>query len=264
MYRHKLLNPRPANATAEKLQTVLLAYHDFRAAMETDPLQKEVIALAAWQSQRLKHTHQDLYLLPAYKSGLNFLLEDLYAPKDFSQRDNDIDRIYPTMVKLLPETLLYTVAALVELNLLSRKLDLALANVLYKQMQINKIDAEVYAEAYRICDNKKERLHQIQLIANIGDDLDRYVHSKFLNFTLKMTRKPAEIAGVGALHDFLFRGFQAFKSMDSVDLLLEQIIERETCLLEQIYNQHPTPLALPSHFTKPWHQRSVHDHNASV
>lgn len=264
MYRHKLLNPRPASATAEKLQAVLLEYHDFRAAMTTHPLQHKVTELADWQSQRLKQTHQDLYLLPAYKSGLNFLLEDLYAPKDFSQRDNDIDRIYPTMVKLLPDTLLYTVAALLELNLLSKKLDLALAETLYSQMQISQISHDLYAQAYRACNNKKERLHQIQLIANIGDDLDRYVHSKFLNFTLKMTRKPAEMAGVGALHDFLFRGFQAFKSMESVDLLLEQIIERETCILEQIYSQHPSPLALPQHFTKPWQQGNAQRQNVQA
>jgi hypothetical protein len=251
MYRHKLLNPRPANATAEKLQSALLEYHDFRIEVQRHPLQDKIISLAAWQSQRLKHTHYDLYQLPAYKNGLSFLLEDLYAPKDFSQRDNDIDRIYPTMVKLLPETLLYTVATLVELNLLSKKLDLALAQVLFEQMEVTQINDEHYAHAYRICDNEKERLHQIQLIANIGDDLDRYVHSKFLNFTLKITQKPAEMAGVGALHNFLLRGFQAFKSMDSVDLLLERIIERETCLLKQIYNQHPTPLKLPSRFTNP-------------
>lgn len=252
MYKHKLLNTKTANATASRLQAVLLEYHELRVALKEHPLKARITELETWQSSRLKKTHADLHSQPSYKEGLNFLLEDLYSPKDFSQRDDDIDRIFPTMVKLLPETLLYTVTTLVELNLISQKLDLALTTTLFATMQVTDITEQSYAEAYQRCDNKSDRLHQIHLIANIGDDLDRYVHSRFLNFTLKMTKRPAEMAGVGALHDFLFRGFSAFKSMNRVDLLLDQIIQRETCLLEQIFEQKKSPLQLPKQFTQPW------------
>lgn len=245
MYKYKLENTKISSETAQHLQTVLLDYHNFRIAFEIHPLRAQITQLESWQSERLLETHQDLHDNAAYSPGLMFLLEDLYSPKDFTQRDHDIDRIFPMMVKLLPGNLLYTVANLIELNLLTQKLDLSLAKVLFEDMKVEEVTKEAYSEAYRICNNKKERLHQIQLIANIGDDLDRYVHSKFLNFTLKMTKRPAEMAGVGALHDFLFRGFTAFKRMESVDKLLEQLITRETDILNRIYDGSTSPFALP-------------------
>lgn len=243
MSKEKLLNTKVRSDNAERLRQLLLDYHNFRYRDDTS-LEAEMATLSHWQAERLKITHQDLYQNPRYHEGLEFLLKDLYAPKEFTRRDDDLERIFPVAVKLLPDNLLYTVGLLVELNLLTQQLDQQLADVLFNQLNVSEITEESYCEAYRLCNNKKRRVHQTQLIANIGNDLDVYVRSRLVRLTLKMTRSPAEMAGLENLHSFLRRGFSAFHQMGGVDELLELIISRESAILDAIYDNKPSPLNL--------------------
>ncbi|WP_097459003.1 FFLEELY motif protein [Mangrovitalea sediminis] len=242
MYRHKLLHSRVRTDNARRLQQLLLDYHDFRNQQAASPQQPALEALRTWQSERLKSSHRDLYEDPRYRDGLDFLLADLYAPTQFTRRDDDVDRVFPVMVKLLPDSVLYTVAELVELNLLSQRLDLQLTETWSELGQ--PLDEASYCEAFRRCDNRAERLRQIQLVANIGNDLDRYVHSRTISFALSLTEGAAEMAGLGELHGFLRRGFAAFRAMESVDSLLDQIVERETDILEGILQGRPAPFSV--------------------
>ncbi|MCP5162548.1 MAG: hypothetical protein H6999_02445 [Hahellaceae bacterium] len=243
MSREKLLNTKIKTENAGRLQQLLLDYNTFRFRKDV-PCAQNKQQLLDWQTERLKQSHHDLYTHPRYHEGLDFLLKDLYAPKEFIQRDNDFERVFPVMVKLLPDNLLYTVSLLIELNLLTQQLDEALTLMLFEQMNVDCITFENYAEAYRRCNNEHTRLHQIQLIANIGNDLDVYVRSRMVSFSLKITRSPAEMAGLGSLHDFLTRGFHAFHTMGGVDELLDRIVARETHILKQIYSNDATPFSL--------------------
>ena len=241
MYRERLINTKVKSGNAERLQQLLLDYHNFRYRTDKS-LETPMARLSSWQAERLKKTHQDLYTTQRYHQGLEFLLEDLYAPKEFTHRDDDLERVFPTMVKLLPDNLLYTVGLLVELNLLTQQLDEQLAHVLFNELKVDDISENNYCEGYRLCNNKAQRAHQTQLIANIGNDLDVYVRSRLVRFTLKVTRSPAEMAGLGNLHSFLRRGFEAFHEMKGVDELLEIIVDRETKILNAIYDNDKTPL----------------------
>ncbi len=244
MYKGKLLNAQPQTVAAQRLRNELLAYHEFRYENRQSTRQPQVKRIAQWQSERLRKTHQDLYDQPRYQKGLAFLLQDLYSPQDFYQRDDDIDRIFPKLIKLLPDAILDIVASLVELNHLTQKMDLHLAECLFDHADDGDIDEKNYVSAYPGSADKQTRLHQIQLIANIGDDLEKYTRSRFLLFSLKMARKPAEMAGLGALHDFLVRGFEAFNAMSGVGELLDLIVQRETRILDQIFSGNPDALHL--------------------
>ncbi len=246
LYKEKLLNTRVKTDNAVRLQTLLLDYHQFRH--QDDNMAALRAKLSAWQAQRLQTTHQDLYRSEVFHDGLVFLLEELYAPNEFTQRDDDIDRIFPKMVKLLPDNVLSTVSLLIELNLLTQQLDTALAKTLFNELKVTEITPENYAEAYRLCDNYEARIHQIQLTANIGNDLDGFVRSKFLHFTIRISGSAAEMAGLGQLHQFLSKGFDAFHEMGGVDDLLDKIIEREAHILKQIFASSPTALTLPDSF----------------
>ncbi len=244
MSKEKLVNTTVRGDSAKRLQQLLLDYHYHRLAVTAHPLRDELDYLGNWQMTRLKRTHHDLYHDPRYHEGLDFLLQDLYAPKEFSRRDDDVERIFPVVVKLLPDHALSTVASLVELNLISQQLDLALTEVLFNQLRVHEVTEQTYIEAFRLCDNQSRRLHQIQLVSKVGNDLEKYVHSRLLLTTLKMTRKPADMAGLGQLHSFLQRGFNAFRQMGEVSPLLDCVIQRETRILKRIFAGHPAPLAL--------------------
>ena len=110
MYRERLVATPTHSDSARRLQLLLLDYHDFRQYKATHSLLEHTFRIADWQAERLKATHADLYQHPGYHTGLEFLLTDLYAPAGMTQRDDNIDRVFPKMVKWLPDNLLDTFA----------------------------------------------------------------------------------------------------------------------------------------------------------
>jgi hypothetical protein len=147
MYRERLVSTDVRSESARSLQQLLLDYHDFRQFKAGHRLLDSTLTIADWQAGRLKLTHQDLYQHPDYQAGLGFLLSDLYAPASMTRRDDNIDRVFPKMVKWLPDHLLETLAGLVELNLITQQLDLELAELLdERDIQARSITAEHYCE----------------------------------------------------------------------------------------------------------------------
>ena len=241
MSLEKLLDVSPRTEAAHRLQRVLVAYHHFRQDKISHPCYPDLPTLSAWQIERLKTTHRDLYSDPAYHTALHFLIDELYAPKDFSQRDADLERVFPKMVKLLPDAVLDLVADLVELNHLTQKLDLDLLSRLTAETGIDTLDALTWAQAYRACDNRPLREQQLRLIHDAGVALERYVHSHVLRWTLSATRGLAESKGLGELHQFLQRGFEAFSTLQNVPVLLDEIQRRETAIMVHLFEGDPAP-----------------------
>ena len=134
MSREKILNTKATNQTAIKLKEVMLAYHDYQIEKQQYTNYQKLIQLTLWQNARLKNTHQDLYSNSNYKKGLQFLFDELYSAKDFSGRDSDLERILPKIIKLLPKAVIDTVRLLVELNLLTQKLDQQLTDTIFNTL----------------------------------------------------------------------------------------------------------------------------------
>jgi len=244
MSKEKLLSIHPKTAHIRRLQQLLLDHHDYRLQRDAHPLSDFIDYLGDWQVIRLKRTHHDLYQTPQFHDALEFLLKDLYSSKEFTHRDTDLERIFPVMVKLVPDPALGTVANLIELNLLTQKLDEHMATILTDEMAVHEITEEAYAEAFRRCDNLTARQHQIGLIQRSGQELEKYVKSRFLSFSLAVTEGPAEMAGLGQLHQFLSRGLRAFKAIGGVKPLLDKIMQRESRILDRIQTGFPQPFVL--------------------
>ncbi|MDI9244332.1 hypothetical protein [Marinobacter sp. CHS3-4] len=246
MYRERLVATPVPTPSARRLQEVLLAYHDFRQLKASHPLLDNTFDLAQWQAQRLKNTHSDLYADPGYHAGLEFLLTDLYAPSSMTRRDDNIDRVFPKMVKWLPDNLLDTFAGLVELNLLTQRLDLEMVDVLNRRGEaIDSLSESRYCEVVRASGRADERSKQISLMADTGRQLDRYVRNRTLGWVLSISRGPADMADLTDLHSFLHRGYSAFRAMDNVEALIDRLVARESQVLENILNHHPKPFQLP-------------------
>ena len=47
----------------------MLEYHDFQLSHKNHDLHRELAKLAQWQSERLKHSHNELYSSPNYQQG---------------------------------------------------------------------------------------------------------------------------------------------------------------------------------------------------
>lgn len=230
---------------AELLQHLRRSQTDRRRQEEAAGLAPQLQMLRAWQSQRLAETHADLLAYPRYGPACRFFLNDLYGPQDFSQRDQDILHVYRSMRRFLPDVLIHPLSLVIELNNLTTALDEALLHVLVTELGVTDwITAEQYAEAYRRCDNYDDRLRQLDLIVAIGREIDRLVRLPFIKTTLRLVRGPARLAGWSELHDFLERGFAAFKHIGGAEIFLQTLYECERQILDQIYAGAPDPFAV--------------------
>lgn len=198
--------------------------------------------LARWQARRLKNTYADLARNPRYAGAISFFGTDLYGPGDFSRRDADLGRVAPIMGRMLPAGVVLTVAGAMELSVLSHELDRAL---LARLDPAEPLSVASYCAAYRAVDDCDARRRQIALIVSVGRSLDRYVQKPLLQSALVAMRRPAHLAGLGALQDFLERGFAAFRSMHGADEFLSIVLARETAVMEAILRGDPEPFPDP-------------------
>ncbi|HEX9180433.1 MAG TPA: hypothetical protein VF859_08575 [Burkholderiales bacterium] len=244
MPAQKTTESRPLDG-AELLKTQIERNRAYRQAHAGDhALGRSLQVLRRWQAQRLARTYADLLASARYRPAAEFFLTDLYGEKDFSRRDENVERMYPAMVKMLPDPALHTIALAVELHVLSAELDRALCEVLTGELGIKeRITESQYAEGFRRCANLNQRQRQVELMRRVGEDLDAVVRKPMIQQILRIARKPAEIAGFGELHDFLERGFTAFHHMGGAEEFLETIVTREVRIMDRIFEGHPRPFA---------------------
>ena len=132
----------------------------------------------------------------------------------------------------------------VELHALTQELDSELIRVL-RESHIDigehpqSLDQELYAQAYRECDNYDQRLRQIELIQQTGELLDEVVQHRMIYYSVRLSRGPAHAAGFGELQSFIERGLRAFRHMKGASRFLSTINERELFILNEIYSGEP-------------------------
>ena len=195
--------------------------------------------LKRWQSERLTRTYADVSAEPRYGAATGFFIDDLYGAKDFSSRDQAMLRILPVMSRMLPESAVETAALAIELEALSEELDQELAAVLPP----GPITEDAYADAYRRSGSRVQREHQIELIDATGRRLDTLVKKPMVAQMLKLMRRPARMAGLADLQDFLERGFAAFSAMQGADDFLAIVKRRETEFLNRLFSGAPAPFS---------------------
>ena len=200
--------------------------------------------LTEWQGERLARTHADLLQNPRYRSAVRFFLTDLYAPMDFRQRDRHLARISPMLAKVLSENALRTMALALEMNVVTEELDGAMERTLVEMGAAESLTETSYARAYRRCGDAAKRRRQIELIRQVGADLDEIVTRPWIRGALRMARRPARMSGLGDLHALLERGFEAFHRMRGASEFLDAIVGRELRIMERIYDRHPEPFDL--------------------
>jgi hypothetical protein len=235
--------PTPSDATAPAaLLRALERAQVLHADRQRDPALAQALArLGAWQSRRLGATYADLAGMPRYADAIAFFQSDLYGG-DFAQRDADLARVVPLMVRMLPERVIATVALAMELNALSQELDRLLLAALPANAALT---VARYCRAFRDMGHRDLRARQVDLIVEIGRGLDGVVRKPFIHAALVMMRTPARLAGLGVLHDFLERGFDAFHRMEGADEFLATIDRRERALFDRIFAGDDAPFGDP-------------------
>jgi hypothetical protein len=86
-----------AHSTKDRMLAHLSALQSLRGTGTQDAVfSQHLLIVKRWQSARLARTYADLAAQPRYAPAVDYFLNDLYAPKDFTKRDAEMIRIYPT------------------------------------------------------------------------------------------------------------------------------------------------------------------------
>jgi hypothetical protein len=220
------------NPIADALHHHLDNARTWRRLLREDPCPADHLRLKSWQAERLAKTHADLLEDKRHAPAAHFFLDELYGTHDFTVRDDEVARIIPLMVKLLPESALTSLADALRMDALAEELDHAMVAALRANGEVDQLTPESYARAYRRCGRRADRELQLELTAHIGHSLDRLTRTPMLGTSLRLMKRPAEAAGFGDLHRFLQSGFNSFQHMKGADEFLNTIIERERKLME--------------------------------
>jgi len=225
------------NEPGDEIERLLARRRALEARPQRDPaLGERLRALRAWQARRLARTYEGLRREPRYTAAVEFFLNDLYGPHDFSRRDQELSRAVAPLRRALPAALLAVLAKAIELDLLTAQLDQAMLDHLPEGPLTN----GSYAMAYRAVGRAAERERQIDLTVSIGADLERLVRQRWLGLALRAAHLPARAAGLGVLQQFLERGFTSFRRMGSAQALLQAIREREAQLMQTLLQGDPS------------------------
>ena len=225
--------------SAESLLKELRAVDAERARRAADPeLGARVHGIKAYQQRRFAHTYADLLASPRYEAATRFFLHELYGPEDYRQRDAQFARVVPTLTRLFPAEVVDTVAKLARLHALSERLDTRMAEHLLSP----DVTAQDYAIAWRACGEPESRQQQIELTMAVGASLDKLTRKPLLRQTLKLMRGPAQMAGLGALQNFLESGFDTFRAMRGAGEFLSTVRQREDTLARTLFRADATAL----------------------
>jgi hypothetical protein len=212
-------------------------------------------AVRQFQRERLATGYADLLSSERYRPAARFFLDELYGTKDFTARDEELARMIPSMSRLLPTSVLAPLADAIELDAVSEELDQAMASVheggLAEEPVVEGTTAAGapgtarlpaltearYFDVYRAVGRRALRVRQIELIEQVGRELDRLVNKPFLYRILKGMEGPARLAGLARMQSFLVSGFDAFRTMRGATEFIRIVTERERALMETTFAQ---------------------------
>lgn len=198
--------------------------------------------LRRWQAARLRASFARFLRDPAQRPAAEFFLSDVYGDHDFARRDADIASVLPTMQRLLPAFLLEAVAAGIELGALTHELDLDVAEVLGRLAPRRKrLDAALYAQAYREAGDPARRARQLVLIGEVGAGLAAALRIPAVPTLLRLSRGPARAAGLADLQGFLERGFTAFAALGDAEAFIDEIVADEREVSRRLFAADADP-----------------------
>jgi hypothetical protein len=184
-------------------------------------------SLQDWQRHRLAGTYADLIAIEHYRAAAEFFLDELYGGLHFRERDQEVERVLPVMIRTLREDMLLALAEAFELQALSLDLDMDMTFAMVRARWTD-LDTARYAEIYRACGRHADRVDQVELIHRLG----------------LLLRGPARAAGFGRLQTFLEQGLFAFRTMGDGTEFVNTIRERETIVMQRLLSGEEQPFEI--------------------
>ncbi|WP_317201937.1 FFLEELY motif protein [Janthinobacterium sp.] len=224
---------------AETIRNAVASVSLLRVETATSPaLLVAVRKIKLFQAQRFRATYADLLISDDFGPATQFFLDELYSDKDFAQRDAQFAKIAGALQTLFPKQVVQTAVTLAQLHRLTEELDHQMGIAMLSASAVNEV--RTYVQAWKTLGRRQDRELQLQTVLSVGLELERLTRTPGLRLMLKMMRRPANAAGLGALQAFLEAGFDTFASMSGkkqlVSSFLSTIEDRESNLIQALFS----------------------------
>jgi hypothetical protein len=194
----------------------------------------------SWQRQRLARSYEGLISQQRYRAAGDFFLDELYGGLNFRERDQEMERVLPVMVRMLRDDMLLVLAEAFQLQSMSLNFDIDMTAAML-DFGWEGLSIERYGQIYRACGRPSEREKQIELIQHLGLALNELVHHRLVLLLIRTTRGPARIAGFGLLQSFLEQGLTAFQIMGDGTEFVETIWQNESKVKDRLFAGDENP-----------------------
>lgn len=221
---------------ADQIRTQLERVTHLRGVAQHGPIRAALHEVKRLQAQRFQGTYADFLADPLYAAATRFFLEELYGEHDFSQRDDQFGRIAGAIERLFPPAVAQLAVDLAEIHALTESLDHDMAKHWSAQNQ-QLSPSQRYVRSWRLTGERQLRERQLAVVQHMGAKLQLMTRKKSLLFALKLMRQPAHAAGLGALQQFLERGFSSFATMADPTVLMNAIADRETVWIHRLFDE---------------------------
>ena len=209
-----------------------------RVARSNPALLKALSEVKQLQSRRFAGTYTDLLSHEPYQSAAHFFLAELYGDKDYSQRDEQFSRMSSGLEHFFAAPLMSAAVSLAQLHSLTESLDMAMAQQWLEEPHID--ETARYVRAWRKVNRRAERVLQLKLVVELGRVMERITRMPGLKLVLRMMRRPAFLAGLSDLQQFLESGLTAFHGMAQIPegtaFFLDAIQARESSMITMLFD----------------------------
>ncbi len=187
-----------------------------------------------WQNNYMLQFYDDFCVTKENTAAVDFVVSELTGI-GISERDHDLARVVPAMVRMLPDKALQTIAVAMELNSRILTINLSICRELFGKLSpANKISERNYCLACRQVSRLDEFLELVELTKQVGQSLNHVIELPMIGLILRAMRSPARLAGFSSLQDFLETGYHTFKAIEDVDQFLDDISDRTASVFGKI------------------------------
>ena len=221
--------------TADKLRYFTNRSNQLHQKYLADPdLRLRYERFVSWQIAYMLPFYAELRQNKDTRTAIDFVVSDL-AGIGISERDHDIHRVVPAMIRILPASALRTIATGMEMNARILEINLSICEAYHKQTGEDTYTEKEYCRAAREATTLEDCLELVTLTIQLGHNLDRIMRIPLIGISLKAMRKPAKLAGFASLQLFLENGHSAFHNLKDVDEFLDSTESKMRKMFEHIY-----------------------------
>ncbi|MBF0303214.1 MAG: hypothetical protein HQK73_09250 [Desulfamplus sp.] len=195
-------------------------------------------SLQTFQSNRLNNTYQDIKNDPQYDLMGDFFFNRLYAPEDFSFRDQGIKKLHTALDGKVYSGMVSAVTRVIELHELSDELDNKMVHKMIDTNIGHDMTMDQYQQIYRSLDNYDQRIYQINLSTEVTKTFHRLSQKWIVAVSLNTVKSAAYFFKIKPVVDFIYQGYTAFRQIKNIDYFINTIHEREIAWHNEIWNSN--------------------------